>query len=365
MAAPISQRPGRTAIKSVSSPEVGSRAPDFVLSGPNRNIRLSDFRGQTVILAFAAPGWDPALGTQMALFNTLARQIEPAGAQLLGIGLESPWCNLDLVGEATVRFPLLHDFDPAGGIAQRYGVSGNRALFVVDAAGIVRAKWILQTGLLPTPRMLDEVWRSLSRPLSVGGPALTRRQFLLGSLAISAALALSPLPAAAAEGTSRRLSDASEIRTLVLNVNGVDHQLEVDSRVTLLDALREYIGLTGTKKGCDQGTCGACTVLADGRRIKSCLTLALMREGQRITTIEGLAASGRLHPLQAAFISHDALQCGYCTPGQIISALALIDEGHARSDGEIREWMSGNLCRCGCYPNIVDAIHEVAAGSKP
>ena len=147
---------------------------------------------------------------------------------------------------------------------------------------------------------------------------------------------------------------------VTLRVNGVDHALWIDPRVTLLDALREYLGLYGTKKGCDRGECGACTVLVDGRRINSCLTFAAMQEGREITTIEGLAQGDRLHPVQAAFIERDAFQCGYCTPGQIISAVALLSEGHAESQTEIREWMSGNICRCGAYPNIVAAIQQVA-----
>jgi xanthine dehydrogenase YagT iron-sulfur-binding subunit len=148
---------------------------------------------------------------------------------------------------------------------------------------------------------------------------------------------------------------------VMLRVNGSARRLRLDSRVTLLDALREHLGLTGTKKGCDQGACGACTVLVDGQRVLSCLTLAAQCEGREVTTIEGLARDGELHPLQEAFIRHDGFQCGYCTPGQIMSAVALLDEGRAGSDEEIREFMSGNLCRCGAYPNIVAAIREVAA----
>jgi len=147
---------------------------------------------------------------------------------------------------------------------------------------------------------------------------------------------------------------------VVLRVNRSARPLRLDSRVTLLDALRDELELTGTKKGCDQGACGACTVLLDGKRVLSCLTLAAQCEGREVTTIEGLAADGRLHPVQEAFIRHDAFQCGYCTPGQIVSAVALLQEGRAGSDEEIREFMSGNLCRCGAYPNIVAAIREVA-----
>ena len=160
--------------------------------------------------------------------------------------------------------------------------------------------------------------------------------------------------------TAQALSSTS----LTLRINGVERTLQVDPRVTLLDALREYLGLTGTKKGCDHGECGACTVLADGRRINACLTFAVMQHGQEITTIEGLVHGDELHPVQAAFIEHDAFQCGYCTPGQIISAVALLNEHHAGSAEEIREWMSGNICRCGAYPNIVAAIQQVAAGGS-
>ncbi|MES2570652.1 MAG: (2Fe-2S)-binding protein [Verrucomicrobiota bacterium] len=147
--------------------------------------------------------------------------------------------------------------------------------------------------------------------------------------------------------------------TITLTINGQLRKLDVAPWTTLLDALREYLDLTGTKKGCDHGQCGACTVLVNGRRINSCLTLAIMKDGAQITTIEGLAEGDVLHPLQQAFIEHDAFQCGYCTPGQICSAVGLLNEGHARSVEEIRELMSGNLCRCGAYPHIVAAIQEV------
>ena len=145
---------------------------------------------------------------------------------------------------------------------------------------------------------------------------------------------------------------------VALSVNGLTRQLEVAPWTTLLDALRDHLDLTGTKKGCDHGQCGACTVLVDGRRINSCLTLAVMTDGAKVTTIEGLASNGALHVLQQAFIDHDAFQCGYCTPGQICSAAGLIAEGKAKSADEIRELMSGNICRCGAYPNIVAAILE-------
>jgi xanthine dehydrogenase YagT iron-sulfur-binding subunit len=164
-----------------------------------------------------------------------------------------------------------------------------------------------------------------------------------------------------AEPTIEAPEDAAAAVTL--QVNGRPRQLKIDPRVTLLDALRDHLGLTGTKKGCDRGECGACTVHIDGRRALSCLTLAVMAEGREITTIEGLAESDRLHPVQAAFIEQDAFQCGFCTPGQIMSAVACIREGHAGSDDEIREYMSGNLCRCAAYPQIVAAVRAAATAT--
>ena len=162
---------------------------------------------------------------------------------------------------------------------------------------------------------------------------------------------------------SKAVIPAPDKIAVIMTVNGVERQIKVAPWTTLLDALRDDLDLTGTKKGCDHGQCGACTVLVDGRRINSCLTLAVMKDGAKVTSIEGLATDGALHALQQAFIDHDAFQCGYCTPGQICSAAGLIAEGNAKSTDEIRELMSGNICRCGAYPNIVAAIQQAMGRS--
>jgi xanthine dehydrogenase YagT iron-sulfur-binding subunit len=197
---------------------------------------------------------------------------------------------------------------------------------------------------------------------SILGHPETRRKFIKQVAGTSAAIAIGPNLIGAAsldqvESTSRAGGTCDSV-SVRLKINGKDYTLDIDPRVTLLDALRERLHLTGSKKGCDHGQCGACTVLVNGRRINSCLSLAIMHEGEEITTIEGLANGEELHPLQSAFIEHDGFQCGYCTPGQICSAVALLKENHANTDGEIREWMSGNICRCAAYPNILAAIKE-------
>ncbi len=193
----------------------------------------------------------------------------------------------------------------------------------------------------------------------------SRRDFLKKT-SVMTAIALTPAAAIKASDLKldEKLADALEQVPLSIDINGQHHDLKVEPRLTLLDLLREKLRLTGTKKGCDQGQCGACTVHIDGVRTNSCLTLAVMHDGARITTIEGLATGNQLHPMQEAFIKHDGFQCGYCTPGQIMSAVACINEGHAGSEKEIREFMSGNICRCGAYANIVNAIQEVKAGGS-
>ena len=207
------------------------------------------------------------------------------------------------------------------------------------------------------------------QPLSQSENGSSRREFLGRLAAISAGLTVvTPLARAkqAAEKSASKEPSKSEsgLIEVSLKVNGKNETLRIDPRVTLLDALRDRIQLTGTKKGCDHGQCGACTVHIAGKSVLSCLTLAVMARGKEITTIEGLAQGDELHPVQEAFIACDGFQCGYCTSGQIMSAVACIQDGHIGSDTEIREFMSGNLCRCGAYPNIVDAIKMAAPKMK-
>jgi xanthine dehydrogenase YagT iron-sulfur-binding subunit len=195
----------------------------------------------------------------------------------------------------------------------------------------------------------------------------TRRRFLIRATASGAALYAglhgARLFSAAQAASVSLAARGPQPVPISLTVNGKSRALVLEPRVTLLDALRERLGLTGTKKGCDQGTCGACTVLLDGKRVNACLTLAIMAQGRAITTIEGLADGDQLHPIQAAFLEHDGFQCGYCTPGQIVSAVGLMNEKRPVDDVTVREWMSGNICRCGAYPNIVAAIQAVAGAS--
>jgi len=247
---------------------------------------------------------------------------------------------------ARAVFPELHRLAPAAGARQLLARRPDRVAVVPFPAGAID---------LDTP---EDYARWLTEDPMTADIDPDRRDFLqgvaAGGLAVGLAGTVPGGPAAAADppGVGRPVP-------VPLTVNGADHALTLEPRVTLLDALREVLHLTGSKKGCDHGQCGACTVLIDGRRVNSCLTLAAAAAGSKVTTIEGLANGEELHPVQAAFVKHDALQCGYCTPGQICSAVGLLAEGHAKSDDDVRELMSGNICRCGAYPNIVAAVREV------
>jgi xanthine dehydrogenase YagT iron-sulfur-binding subunit len=195
-------------------------------------------------------------------------------------------------------------------------------------------------------------------PMDTPAPLeVNRRTFVGASIVVGGVAAAGPLLAGCGNDEDRDLGQESVVR---MRINGEQREVTVDNRTSLLDMLRERAGLPGTKKGCDQGACGACTILVNGQRMVSCLTLAVMHDGAEITTIEGLERNGRLHPLQQAFIDEDAFQCGYCTAGQIMSGIGCIDEGHTGSPAEIREWMSGNICRCGAYTNIVTAVANTA-----
>lgn len=212
----------------------------------------------------------------------------------------------------------------------------------------------------------EEKWRKILPEGRTDPQYKEARRTFLKQSSILTALALAPpgmVPAAEA-ALDEKVAEQFEKVPLSLEINGELKKLSVEPRTTLLDLLREQLDLTGSKKGCDYGQCGACTVLVNGQRINSCLSLAVMQEGNKITTIEGLAKGDELHPMQAAFIEYDGFQCGYCTPGQILSGVACIREGHANSDDEIREYMSGNICRCGAYTNIVKAIAAVKKEGK-
>ena len=327
---------------------LSSLAPDFDL--PNGS-RASDRRGRPLIVAFAPDEWNPARAQQNEIWRQLAAQF---GAEIVDASSDD-W----------------HAFDSHGETAMRFGVRGQRAIFVIDENGQIAWHWI-SDGEEVAPGEVLAALEKLDTTEKRGG--LSRRSFLAATLAASAVLALSGRGAGArnqneltppAPNKKRFQSSDSYDKTdtipVKLRVNGKARTLQIEPRVALLDALREYIGLTGSKKGCDHGQCGACTVHIDGERQLSCLTLAVMAQGREITTIEGLAQGENLHPMQLAFVQNDAFQCGYCTPGQIMSAIALQREGGDGSDAEIREGMSGNLCRCAAYPNIVAAIKAARA----
>ncbi len=324
-------------------------APDFTLPDGTRAMQK---RGRPLIVAFAPDEWNPARAASSELYATLAEQF---GAQVVDAGGDD-W----------------HAFDSDGDVAAQFGVSGQRAVFVLDENGAVAWQWKSANGEEAAPGEIIAALEALQTQNAGEKNGLSRRSFLAATLAASAVLALASTGVNAAPpraggantppiGAVPNLSAANSYAKtdtipVTLRVNGRAQTLQLEPRVALLDALREYMGLTGSKKGCDHGQCGACTVHVDGEAHLSCLTLAVRAQGHDITTIEGLSNGGELHPMQLAFIENDAFQCGYCTPGQIMSATALVKSGRDKTDAQIREHMSGNLCRCAAYPNILAAV---------
>ena len=349
---------------------IGDAAPDFELNDrTGQRHWFSDLRGAPVLLAFHPPHWDPSWAESVRAYNRLIASLPGApGARLLSIAGDGAWQSA-LFDDGAMNLPVI-SLD-AGPVAERYGVTGVGAVFVVDAEG--RISWRHMTGdAPPAPNgaaspLVTEVSGGADDSTSPSG-TWTRRRFVATTLAAAVALAFARR-AARAEAVAGPVAKTPDTTSPVaapvrLRVNGRDLSLDLEPRVTLLDALREYAGITGPKKGCDHGQCGACTVHVNGRRILSCLTLAVMQQGKEITTIEGLAATAgatgdALHPMQQAFIDHDGFQCGYCTSGQIMSASAVLREPWGPSDDDVREAMSGNICRCGAYPGIVAAIQQV------
>ena len=321
--------------------------------------------------------WDPARAEHIQHYNRLIASYSGlAGVPLLSIGGDerSPCHELRFVDES-IAMAIVSE--RAAGAAHRFGIDAAMAVVVLDGTGVERWKYVCTDGALPPAAEVSVAVAAAARPLmdrnTDMNTKVTRRTFVATTLAAAIVLTLRPVEAAAQRMTTIAPTNtdpaptSSDTRPVTLDVNGRQLTLDLEPRVTLLDALREYAGLTGTKKGCDHGQCGACTVHVDGRRVLSCLTLAAMAEGQKIVTIEGLAQSvgargDALHPMQQAFIDHDGFQCGYCTPGQVMSACAMVKEPWGASDDDVREAMSGNICRCGAYPGIVAAIQQVRRG---
>jgi xanthine dehydrogenase YagT iron-sulfur-binding subunit len=319
-----------------------------------------------VLLAFHPTHWDPSWAEYVRAYNRVIANAESRGARLLSVVGAGAWHTL-VFDDASLDFPAV--CIDAGPIAERYGVVERPAVFLIDPDG--RVAWRHTAGdAPPSPNDVADALAA-TRPVDAGENAgmWSRRQFVATTLAATLAVALTRRIARASPAAAAvRPATSGSANAVTLRVNGRDLSLDLEPRVTLLDALREYAGITGPKKGCDHGQCGACTVHVNGRRILSCLTFAVMQQGKEITTIEGLAAvagatGDALHPIQQAFIDHDGFQCGYCTSGQVMSAAAMLREPWGPSDDDVREAMSGNICRCGAYPGIVAAIQSVRKSS--
>jgi xanthine dehydrogenase YagT iron-sulfur-binding subunit len=344
-------------MRSAAPVVVGAAAPTFVLQGPGASaLASSEARGRPWVLAVARD-WRPDDDG-----DAIRAHLRGLGAILFVASTSGVWSFRpdDDVELAIPASPGLAA--EVAALAARAGFGAGDGVLVIDDAGVVRFAHA------PGGRLTGSIAGALDAAgeALLGAPrgGITRRDWALSCLVAGFAMVLlsgcrRPEGAAAPSPPVAAPSDLD----VVLTINGSRRALRIDPRVSLLDALRERLGLVGTKKGCDHGQCGACTVLVDGRAVNACLTLAATVEGAAITTIEGLARGERLHPVQEAFIAHDGFQCGYCTPGQIMSAVALLADGRARSDDEVRQQMSGNLCRCGAYPNIVAAIQAARGAS--
>jgi xanthine dehydrogenase YagT iron-sulfur-binding subunit len=353
-------------------------AEDGLRDEGGRPCSLATVRGRPVIVA-CSPRIARAVGAAGFASAALRAELRGLGAALIVIEPDAVW---RLQPDDDLERLTLAEGTPAE-LLERLDVTEQRLTLLIvgqqgDGDGRIAWRW---TDPAPAGDDAGRLIAALHRAAEIrcagaAAPApvpetpattagllrMTRRALMASSLAAALGLALAERPAEARRALPAPGAAPAGVGRVTLNVNGKTHALEIEPRVSLLDALREHLGLTGTKKGCDHGQCGACTVLVDGRRIDSCLTLAVMQQGVSITTIEGLARGDQLHPMQAAFLQHDAFQCGYCTPGQILSAVALLTEGRAHSAEDVREQMSGNICRCGAYNNIVDAIEQVRKG---
>lgn len=342
---------------------------DAALEETSRHFQLlARSSEQPLVLVFARDWGEPSHET----LEAIRAELRGLGAALLVVSPQRLFCFRP-DDELEVVEPSAALEDGVGKLLEQYQVNpagllaGQLTLYVFDAAGRLRFRRRADAA--------DGIAEALRRALQMAGKnaisaPVGPRDGLMGRREVVVLSLLGALAIMMAEGCKRETPAAPPPKAapararelpVKLRVNGQPHQLMLEPRVSLLDALRERLGLTGTKKGCDHGQCGACTVLVDGRRVNACLTLAIMVGDKPVTTIEGLADGEQLHPLQAAFIREDALQCGYCTPGQILSAAGLLKENRAHTDDEVREHMSGNICRCGAYANIVRAVQSARA----
>ena len=343
---------------------IGATAPEFVVHA-DRGTLAPASAGQPGVLAFVRD-WSSEC-EDPATLRQIRGALRGLGAELLVLSDAGVWSfrpDDDIDQLATYSDRLVGDVETA---ALLYGIrDGSDAIFVIDESGVIRFAHKKRQGLAGE---LAAALAAASEALLAAKPfTMTRREWVTSCLVAGFAFTLlrgCSKAGAPVEQTAEAAAQPANEVDIVLHINGQKHPLRVEARSSLLDVLRERLGLTGTKKGCDMGQCGACTVLIDGRRVVSCLTLAVTAHDRPVTTIEGLAKGGELHPMQAAFVEHDALQCGYCTPGQIMSAVGLLaEQTGGLTDEQLRDRMSGNICRCGAYPNIVAAIRSVHGGRK-